>query len=412
MNTEPTEDPSQRYDIIDALRGFAVLGILAINIQAFGQPAILHAFADIHPDSTPLGVTLWYYADIIFAGKCYPILSLLFGVSLALLADKCERSSLCSYRVLTQRNCGLMLLGVIHGALFWNGDILLGYGIFGLFCLWLVKLPGKILLLVTACLWAIMLALAVLVCLLYILSSFSPEDPADPVYLVWMIEKVESLYMSGDLSKIQLARLIEWVVTIPLTFLLAPIFITYMVTGMALAKEKFWEWPQLATKSFTRLSLSIGGSVTILLAGFIGSLLWTIGQKHEEHVIQGAAQAAGIILSSPWHPLGYIACLMLLWLIPAFRMLFCWLPIVGRLSLSIYLLQTVIAWLIFMPWGLGLYGKTGTTEQFTICLLIWPILVLLAAAWTALFGPHTHGPAEWILRRITYFAVSSKKSES
>src|SRR6187402_2606960 len=126
----------ERVGSVDVLRGFALLGILLMNITSFGLPGWAYAI----PLSTPLPVfngphskantIAWFLRWILAEGKMRALFSMLFGAGVILLTERGEKrgAGLRVADIYTRRNMWLVLFGMLHGFLIWEGDILFYYG--------------------------------------------------------------------------------------------------------------------------------------------------------------------------------------------------------------------------------------------------------------------------------------------
>jgi uncharacterized protein len=100
--------------------------------------------------------------------------------------------------------------------------------------------------------------------------------------------------------------------------------------------------------------------------------------------------------------LAYIAGIALLWQIPAFQRFLKVLAPAGRMAMTNYLMQTLIALLIFYGYGLGFYGKIGPTGTSLIAIGVFGIQIIFSTVWLRYF---IYGPMEWIWRQLTYKQV-------
>src|SRR5215475_4739363 len=144
---EPVSE-RERISSLDALRGFALLGILVMNITTFAMPGIF----DFNPTALgPLGRldwSLWVVRYVLFDGKMRAIFSMLFGAGVILLTSRlARRDPARSADIFARRNLWLTLFGVLHGYFLWMGDILYAYGVTALLFLYpFRKLKAKTLL--------------------------------------------------------------------------------------------------------------------------------------------------------------------------------------------------------------------------------------------------------------------------
>ena len=122
----------ERNVTLDFVRGVAILGILLLNISAFGLPKAAYLNPAWYGAITPQDAWTWAFLDLIGQVKFLTLFALLFGAGLQMLLPR-------GRRWIQSRLTLLVLLGFIHGLLFWDGDILLAYGLVGLICWRLVR---------------------------------------------------------------------------------------------------------------------------------------------------------------------------------------------------------------------------------------------------------------------------------
>jgi uncharacterized protein len=126
---------SERIGIIDSLRGFAILGILLMNIPFFGlpdpatyNPLVLHEVGTINEQ-------VWYVISLVFDGTQRAIFSMLFGAGALLFISRVQKrsSGMAPADYFVRRQLWLVVFGLVDGyLLLWSGDILFDYGIAGI----------------------------------------------------------------------------------------------------------------------------------------------------------------------------------------------------------------------------------------------------------------------------------------
>src|SRR5580765_5752116 len=125
-------DAGNRIASIDVLRGFALLGILVMNIQSFAMPDAAYLNPSAYGDLTSVNRWVWILGHLLTDEKMFGILSMLFGAGILLMADRVEHRGREPGRLHYRRMAWLMLFGLLHGHLLWAGDILWFYGVAGL----------------------------------------------------------------------------------------------------------------------------------------------------------------------------------------------------------------------------------------------------------------------------------------
>ncbi|MFN5702282.1 MAG: DUF418 domain-containing protein, partial [Gammaproteobacteria bacterium] len=133
----PTRAP-ERIDMLDAIRGFALFGILLMNLEAFNGP-ILQAMTGINPSLHGADRLADAFIYIFVQGKFWTLFSLLFGIGFAIMYDSAARSGGDFRRIYKRRLWVLMAIGAAHAILIWEGDILVTYALAGFILLWRMK---------------------------------------------------------------------------------------------------------------------------------------------------------------------------------------------------------------------------------------------------------------------------------
>ena len=135
--------PSQRIVAIDVLRGFALLGILIINIQAFSMPVAAYFNPTAYGDLTGANRWVWVLSHIFADQKFMTIFSLLFGAGIILLTTRLEERGQSAWKIHYRRTFWLLVFGLVHAYLFWLGDILVLYAVCALVVYWFRRLSPR-----------------------------------------------------------------------------------------------------------------------------------------------------------------------------------------------------------------------------------------------------------------------------
>lgn len=381
-----------RASAVDAIRGFSLLGILMANMLIFQYGMygkdVLHLF---HPSTVD---TISHNMLRVFVeGSFMPIFTFLFGYSMIKMRDSLTAKGRKSRWSFIRRSIMLLGLGILHGYYLWEGDILLFYGAITLLLLFFLKRKAK-----TAIIWGILLL--VLTCAVG-LGATQINDPQDDTQrMESYVKEATDVYRSGTYSEIVDYRanseppldLPDWVMIV--VFLVAPLINAPMfLFGMAAAKRGRFLQPSLETKSYLRWSLLIPLGLTLkTMAVILGS----------SHVLNGV----GILLGGPLLALGYIHLFALLYaaasksslIIRSFEA-------VGRMSLTNYLLQSVICTFIFYGYGLGQFGQLGVLSGTLLAVAIYAVQAACSLLWLAKFRS---GPIERLMRSMTYWSWNGR----
>ncbi|GGG71416.1 DUF418 domain-containing protein [Paenibacillus radicis (ex Gao et al. 2016)] len=383
-----TTDSVNRIRIIDAIRGFSLLGILICNILIFQYGLYGKEMLDLF-HASPTDIAAHNILLVAAEGSFMPIFMFLFGYSLFKLRERLEQSGLKPWRALTRRFALLLGVGLLHATLLWDGDILLPYGITGFVLLLFVNRKPKTLLI-----WAITLGV------LFAAASYGMNEPsagADPK-LTDYVQRSIPVFSEGsyaDIIKfrgedpldIPKAGLVLVAFMVP--FMLLPMFLL----GIAAAKKGWFHNPRQE-----RTAYQYGAAVFLPLGILLKSFGVGLSQTQIGPVL---TQIGGPLLA-----LGYISAFAFLlshlskasFLLKAFES-------VGRLSLTNYLMQSVICTTLFYGYGLGWFGKVGVMTGTLLAIVIY---ALQAYASTLLLKRVKHGPFEMLLRIGTYFSLNGK----
>ncbi|WP_421787413.1 DUF418 domain-containing protein [Hyphobacterium sp.] len=383
---------SERFTSIDTLRGFAVLGILMMNVQAFAMWPMAYQYPPAHMDLTGVNLDVWFFSHVFFSMKFITIFSGLFGAGIVLMLG--EDKSL-GTRQHYPRMLWLLLIGMIHAYLFWYGDILVTYAIAGMLvvmarhksALWLAIWGFALIAL------AGLLTIGIFASFNLIPGELSPEKfgfvlPPDE------LQEVVATYQAGFINRLpdnainaiggQVAGLIFFGArTIGVMFL-----------GMALFKVGFLtlRWGSLAYLFAAIVALGIGipmaweSAAHDVRNAFAMESLWvSIGLNY---------------VASLFMAFGYAAVIMLVCKIGLFRILLHPFTAAGRMAFTNYLSQTLIMTYLFVgPPGLGWFGTLERAEQAQLVVMVWIGQLIVSTLWLSAFR---FGPFEWLWRSLTY----------
>ena len=376
---------------IDIIRGVAVLGILIMNIQSFAMVSAAYLNPAAFGDLSGTNKTIWILSHVLADQKFLSIFSMLFGIGILLFSDSIEKKGYRPVRFYYRRLFWLFSFGLIHGYLFWHGDILVAYAVCGALAFLFRKLSPLVL-----------IALAAIIFFIpafnYWLFGSSME--------MWPAEAVENLKTSWAPSYevIQkeitaltggVASQLKW--RIPETFKMQTfIFLIWMgwrafammLLGMALFKLGIF------SVGFSKKFYSVAALSALL----IGYLLILIGVNKNFDADWSVEYS--MFFGSLWNyfgslfvALGYLAIMMLLTKYFKMRLL----SKVGKMAFTNYLLMTIICTFFF--YAMGYFGQVERQGQIFMVLLVWGVLLIFSWLWLKYFN---FGPAEWLWRYLTY----------
>ncbi|MNK55836.1 hypothetical protein D3C87_748570 [compost metagenome] len=386
---EPTETgtDSSRILSLDVLRGVALFGILLVNMRHFSSPA-LYLGGSSGEGAFPLDRLVDALILFFAQGKFFPLFSFLFGLGLVLQLQRWQAKGAPSTRLFLRRLGVLLVIGLLHATLIWAGDILAKYAVLGLLFLVLLPLPPRMLLGGSGLLLMapILLSGTGLEERLTALAGF----PAKAEGLKALAEQSLAVYGSGSFVEMTRQRLLDFAFRFVSGSYFSGLF---TILGMFCLGA-------YAGRRGLFLPSNLGRFRQILLMGFVGFALSLAGFV--------ASRALPLLAAPPLlktlHLAGnlsmtacYVAGLVLLLERTAWRARLAPLASAGRMALSNYLLQSLLATAIF--YGTGLYGRLGSAACLGITVAIFAGQVFLSRYWLSHFR---FGPLEWLWRWATY----------
>jgi uncharacterized protein len=376
----------QRDIAPDVLRGFALLGILVVNIQFMGLNSGEGARGDL-TQGLANGTATFIIASI-FAGKFYLLFSFLFGYSsnYIIRGDRANRARW------VKRCFALIALGALHFTFLWHGDIIFMYGIFGLLLIPFFFRADRTLKIWTRIVFITSSTLVLLVgALVYIAERYLPTES----FQAPMESKLDSVLVNGTFLEAIPARLEIWVYGITTgVFLQGGLAFAAFLLGLRMSRSNFLSSPMDAKKNSTLMKTGF----------FIGAPIQIVAAIALVRNEQTAESSEAIYLISLFT--SFIAApLMSIFYISVFRKMVedkpkyvTWMVPAGKMSLTVYISQSIITSLIFGPWGLGLFQKLETWVVVLFAFGIWLALVFLAKIW---LQKYDQGPLEKMVNTLT-----------
>jgi uncharacterized protein len=376
----------QRDIAPDVLRGFALLGILVVNIQFMGLSSSEGARGEWTLGFANGSAT--FIIAAIFAGKFYLIFSFLFGYSSNYII-RGERSNRARW---IKRCFALIALGALHFTFLWHGDIIFLYGIFGLVLIPFFFRTNKTLKIWTRVLFGISASLlAIVVALVYLAESLFPEEELLSVSQT----PLDIELLSGTFLGAIPARLEIWLYSVGTGFFLqGGLAFAAFLLGLRMARSQFLSSP-----------IDVEGNNRLIKRGFIFGMPIQIAAaviflRNE----QSAEPSEAVYLFSLF--VSFVAApLVSMFYIGVIRKLVeekphvvAWMKPAGKMSLTVYISQSIIASLIFGPWGLGLFQDLETWQVLFLAIGIWLALTYFATMWLKRFD---QGPLEKLFNTVT-----------
>ncbi|MFS4465219.1 DUF418 domain-containing protein [Staphylococcus haemolyticus] len=383
----------KRITIADSLRGFSLLGIFLANLLIFqfslsGKDYIEHFHLN------PVNQGIFNLIIILVEESFLPIFAILFGFSMDKLYQSMKLKGLPRPRLkLLRRAIFLLILGYIHASYIWEGDILLAYSLAMLCVIPFISLSTK------AFKWfnIVIISLMLVMGIWSMFDDSQASTSSDKYDSASYIHKVQEIYTEGSYNDI---HHVDDIATSPkfaeledqlgdnkgAIFLIAILFEVPLFTlGIFLSR---CGWFEKDAKHFWTSKLFIYLIPVSIIAK--STILWL-----DNEAISGTLVAIfGPILS-----LGYMSLFKYLYQRYETHPIFKGLENAGKISLTVYITQSIIGTLVFYSYGLGLFGKDILIYTSILFVIIYILLVLLATLHQRYFR---YGPLEYLLRMFTY----------
>jgi len=371
--------PAERIDSIDVLRGLALLGVVAINVVTEFRVSIFEQFLSHTRPALPIDNAVETILTLAVEMKALALFSLLFGAGLAIqferLANSERRTSL-----LVRRLAVLLVFGLLHLCLIWNGDILTEYALAGLIVLPFLFGPR----------WLVAVAALASLGLYLAMQAFPPPGwwPSTAAMRQDVVE-AHRIYATGGFLDVLAFRLRELPLFAPLH-----VFIFPRTIGLFLLGAFAWRTgilrnpPRHLLFAIAAACIGLGAALILCHAGgFIAR-----GR------IGALAEPLGTILLA----LGYGAGIIGIANLDSGKKLLGWAAPLGRMAFTNYLMQSLIFGWIFYGYGLGLFGRLGVASALAVGVAVYTGQVFFSAWW---LRRYRYGPVEWLWRTLMYGAA-------
>ncbi len=390
---------SERIVALDVLRGFAMLGILVMNIQSFSMVSAAYLNPTVYGDLAGADYWVWYMSHLLADLKFMTIFSMLFGAGIVLMSGRQRAKGKPAAALHYRRTAWLLVIGLLHAHLLWQGDILAPYALCGFVVFLFRNLSPRVLLVLGLLLFSIGSGLSVM-------SGLSMP--------YWPEEEVRQFAQDGwqpsgeDVEREVAAYRGSWLEQLPLrsmealyleTFVFLFLF-AWRIGGLMLIGMALYKWGVL---SAARSNAFYGWLIAI--AAVAGAPLIMLGIRRNfaadwdvtySFFLGTQFNYWGSLLVS----LGYVGAIMLVCKSGKLKRLTWPLARVGQMALSNYLLQTVVCTLLFYGHGLGQFGRFSRVEQILTVLAVSAVQVIVSLVWLRYFR---FGPFEWLWRSLSYW---------
>lgn len=382
----------ERNVTLDFVRGVAILGILLLNISAFGLPKAAYLNPAWSGSASLSDAWTWALLDLLAQVKFLTLFALLFGAGLQLLLPRGKRW-------IQSRLTLLALLGFIHGLFFWDGDILLAYALVGLVSWRMVREAHHVKSLFNTGVMLYLTGIAVLVLLGMISGTAANRswvpDAANLQYeQYWKLHGgMEAVSNRADMLSDNLLALgaqYGWQLA------------GMMLMGAALMRSG-WLKGQFSLRHYRRTgALLVAAGMAVNLPAIFAQWYLAWDYRWCAFLLQAPRE-----LSAPLQAIGYAALAWGYWpQLCRFRLVGA-IACVGRMALTNYLLQTLICTTLF--YHLGLFMRFDRLQLLAFVPPIWAVNLLVSSLWLRRFR---QGPVEWLWRQLTLRASGTSLKDT
>jgi uncharacterized protein len=388
---------SERISSIGVLRGFALLGILIMNIQSFSMIMAAYLNPTAYGDLSGINRWVWMLSSIVANEKFISIFSMLFGAGIVLMTGRAEANGISPRGLHVRRSIWLIVIGLLHAYLLWYGDILFTYGVCALIVFAGRKASPRKLIIIGLILFTVAFVL-------FMFFGFSlqfwPEENRAESMRNWLPSAEQ---VAEELAAYRGTWLDQMSARVPSAIALQTfIFLVLegwrvcglMLVGMALFKMGVFS--ALRSNRFYAAMVGIGYGVglPLVIAGVVKNFAaeWSF-----DYCMFFGSQYN--YWGSIFVALGHVGVVMLCCKSGALGGLKRVLAAFGRMAFTNYLMQTVICTTIFYGHGLGLFGYVERWQQILMVFAIWIVQLIYSPLW---LRKYRFGPAEWAWRSLTY----------
>jgi uncharacterized protein len=385
---------ADRIGEIDIIRGFALFGVLWMNV--FGHADFLVPGDRIHglADLKVLEDVVRFASNLFMHGKAQALFSMLFGFGFAIMMDRIGARGGNGTAIYLRRLTILLVVGVAHTVLLWMGDILNAYAAMGFLLLLTRKWSGK---------WLLSVGLA-LACLTptAVMVYYQLTSTGGPPPFVTLMEAGAAARWPVVMGNDYPAFMVGMFKGLFLEFYTQPIAFSYFgwilgrfMIGSWIFRQGWMQAPERHLKGFAVVA------ATFIPLGLMLPLLRPIMRSLElrplewaQPIFRGLGPVADVVIA-----LGYAALIVILCQWPAVRRLLSGLVSVGQMALTNYLMQSLFYVFILYGFGLGLLPWMGPTLSLVFAVAVFALQIAFSRWWLA---RHRFGPAEWLWRWGTY----------
>lgn len=383
---------SERVHEIDAVRGFALLGILMMNIMSFAGPSLQDQFtgstSEIYTGGANSGVV--FFINTFVTSNFYTMFSFLFGLGFYIFLSRAEKKPGTTSLLFMRRMMMLLTIGLFHAIFIWYGDILTVYAVTGILLLVfykfkpVVNLSVSILILVLGTIFTVAISL-----LLFAADSAGMSGTQDynPGF-----DMVRSLENAGYMDVLDL-NMSVFSIMLSSNITIMPFVLAMFLIGLYVGQKRIF-----ANLESNRKLLAWTAAVC-LLAGTPIKILVGYGLTYMTHEpAWSILTMLAYTIGGPLMSIGYVALFVLIAL--KIKGLTKMLQPVGQMALTNYIMQSILMTGFF--YGMNLFNKIEAVWFIPIVLIVFLFQIGFSHLWMRTFK---FGPLEWVWRAVTYGKV-------
>lgn len=390
----PTSD-RDRIVMVDIIRGFALFGVILVNFQS------LISWDNLQGVMQP--AIEWFMDSFIF-GRFYRLFAFLFGLGFALQMARLQARGIRFVPLYFRRLFILFLFGVVHTTLFWQNDILTVFAQFGVLLLLMRNLSDRSLL------------VAAVICLLashvYYYASTGLRDFRQPLTEQVLeecperrdaeqaMQEAETHRIRSEGTFMEVARwnirtTLEWRSSIQVQLALMGEEFLMMLLGLYAGRKRIIQnMPQSIPfiKKIAWWGLAVGA---------VGHILVPVLSEWSNHLEYRQFAITARLILVDLQTAGLSLCYASVLALVLYRTGWRWRPVsaLGRMTLTNYLLLSIIVTTLLLDYGAGLYPDISIVGGLVLSVLTIVVMMLFSQAWLRRFR---FGPAEWLWRSLTY----------
>jgi uncharacterized protein len=392
----------ERIEVLDVIRGFALLGILIANMAWFSTPALYYEILGKNMWTGFWDTTTSWFINLLVQGKFYTMFSFLFGLGFAIFFERAKEKTAYPKFLFYRRLFILLIIGLAHAFFIWYGDVLVAYALLGFLLPLFFNRKPKTLIKWSISLFSVFLLFLFLVMGLLALGKMFNEsainDSLQPFYadMESRIDCSFHIYSQGTFAEIMSQRISDTLFAFNQIFTGIFVIFPLFLFGLYAGKKKFFqniETNLILIRKIWKWSLVIG--LTMSVVKFIFKNL----TGADFYSLYTAIHTGFGFLGDTGLCLFFMTSIILLYRNTKWVLKLKPLADMGKMALSNYLLQSIICTTIFYSYGLGLYGKVGVALGLVLAVVIFIAQIFISKYW---FKRFQFGPVEWLWKSLTY----------